>query len=107
MYKAYDEEEGIEVAWCQVSLDRVGEEEKSHIYKEVEILKQLSHKNILTFFAYFGVPEKNQLVFVTEIMTSGTLKQCASPPRAARCPAARPPLASPPRCGALPGTSRR
>ena len=87
VYKAYDEEEGIEVAWCQVSLDRVGEEEKSHIYKEVEILKRLSHKNILTFFAYFDLPDRNQLVFVTEIMTSGTLKQCARrrahrPPRA-------------------------
>jgi len=77
VFKAYDEEEGIEVAWCQVSMDRVGEQEKAQIHKEVEILKSLSHKNILTFFAYFDIPDTNQLVFVTEIMTSGTLKQCA------------------------------
>ena len=76
VYKAYDEEEGIEVAWCRIAMDRVGEQEKQQIYKEVEILKQLEHKNILTFHDSFSMPDNaNQIVFITEIMTSGTLKQ--------------------------------
>eukprot|EP00965_Chrysotila_dentata_P229669 6197309-Pleurochrysis_carterae.AAC.2 len=76
VFKAYDEEEGIEVAWCQVNLDRMGETVMSQIYREIGILKSLKHQNILTFFNYFDVPKKKQLVFITEIMTSGTLKQC-------------------------------
>ena len=35
-------------------------------------------QHILTFFAYFDLPSTKQIVFITEIMTSGTLKQCAS-----------------------------
>jgi len=73
--------QGIEVAWCQVSLDRADAQVVAQIYKEVEILKSLQHKNILTFFTYFKLTEvnsrasPNSLVFITEIMTSGTLKQ--------------------------------
>ena len=44
VYKGYDEEEGIEVAWCQVNMERVGEAEKAQIHMEVEILKSLTHK---------------------------------------------------------------
>ena len=44
VYKGYDEEEGIEVAWCQVNMDRVGEAEKAQIQTEVDILKSLDHK---------------------------------------------------------------
>jgi len=75
VFKGYDEEEGIEVAWCQVNMDRVGEAEKAQIHTEVDILKSLTHKHILTFFAYFDLPSTKQIVFITEIMTSGTLKQ--------------------------------
>ena len=32
-------------------------------------------QHILTFFAYFDLPSTKQIVFITEIMTSGTLKQ--------------------------------
>jgi WNK lysine deficient protein kinase len=75
VFKGYDEEEGIEVAWCQVNMERVGEAEKMQIHTEVDILKSLTHKHILTFFAYFDLPSTKQIVFITEIMTSGTLKQ--------------------------------
>ena len=44
VFKGYDEEEGIEVAWCQVNMDRVGEVEKAQIHTEVDILKSLTHK---------------------------------------------------------------
>ncbi|EOD30099.1 hypothetical protein EMIHUDRAFT_449765 [Emiliania huxleyi CCMP1516] len=100
VYKAYDEEEaphppcalaltglaapggsgyaaGIEVAWCQVMLDRADEAVVAQIYKEVEILKGLNHKHILQFYTYFNdmSDKAKHLVFITEIMTSGTLKQ--------------------------------
>ena len=75
MYKAYDEEEGIEVAWCRIAMDRVGEQEKQQIYKEVEILMSSSTKTFLHFTTFQPPDSANQIVFITEIMTSGTLKQ--------------------------------
>ena len=75
VYKAYDEEEGIGGGVVPHRNDRVGEQEKQQIYKEVEILKQLEHKNILTFHDSFSTPDSaNQIVFITEIMTSGTFE---------------------------------
>jgi WNK lysine deficient protein kinase len=44
VFKGYDEEEGIEVAWCQVNMDRVGEAEKTQIHTEVDLLRSLTHK---------------------------------------------------------------
>jgi len=86
----------MEVAWCQVSLDRADAQVVSQIYKEVEILKSLQHKNILKFFTYFNLTvgtskaSPNNLVLITEIMTSGTLKQCATRPVLPSTRSARP-----------------
>lgn len=44
VFKGYDEEEGIEVAWCQVNMDRVGEAVKTQIHTEVDLLRSLTHK---------------------------------------------------------------
>ena len=44
VFKGYDEEEGIEIAWCQVNMERVGPTEKLQIHQEVDILKSLTHK---------------------------------------------------------------
>ena len=75
VFKAYDDEEGVEVAWCRVSMDRMEKQLLMQIHQEVEILKSLSHTNILTFYSYFDTPSRKQMVFITEMMTSGTLKQ--------------------------------
>ena len=74
VYKAYDEDEGIEVAWCQVNVGVYGEVTRKQIHQEVEILKGLDHPHILKFHAIFDQPALHQIVFITEIMTSGTLK---------------------------------
>ena len=39
------------------------------------LLVGFSSQHILTFYTYFDLPRTKQIVFVTEIMTSGTLKQ--------------------------------
>ena len=76
VFKGYDEEDGIEVAWCQVVMDRIGDYEKAQIRSEVDILKRLEHKHILTFIDCFELPtDSRPIVFITEFMSSGTLKQ--------------------------------
>jgi serine/threonine protein kinase len=56
-----------------VDLKRVPDRERSRLSAETKLLASLKNENILTFL---GVWEANQQVcFVTEIVTSGTLKQ--------------------------------
>jgi len=74
VYRAYDTIEGIEVAWNVVKLTGVPKTERGRIVNEVQLLQRLSHKNIISFHGSWVNREKEQVVFVTEILSSGTLK---------------------------------
>jgi len=77
VYKGFDGEEGIEVAWNQIRVNKIvkTEEEKERLFQEVDLLKELSHKSIIKFYASW-IDEKTQDVnFITEMFTSGTLRQ--------------------------------
>ncbi|KAF7723926.1 ATP binding [Apophysomyces ossiformis] len=71
VYKAIDREEGYEVAWnTMTSMKSLDNKEMEH---EIEILKSVRHPNIIAFHdAWY---QKNEFVFVTELMTSGTLRE--------------------------------
>ncbi|XP_068305407.1 serine/threonine-protein kinase WNK8-like isoform X1 [Pyrus communis] len=76
-YKAFDEEEGIEVAWCQVNIKEVlqSPEQLERLYSEVYLLKSLKHQNIVKFHNSW-VDDKNRTInIITELFTSGTLRQ--------------------------------
>ncbi|XP_052210490.1 serine/threonine-protein kinase WNK8-like isoform X2 [Diospyros lotus] len=76
-YKAFDEVEGIEVAWNQVSIDCALEspENLGRIYAEIHILKALKHENIIKYH-YSWVDDKNKTInMITELFTSGSLRQ--------------------------------
>ncbi|OZJ03000.1 hypothetical protein BZG36_04681 [Bifiguratus adelaidae] len=63
VYKSIDREEGFEAT-------RAEYKELSH---EIEILKSVRHHNIITFHdAWYA---NGELVFITELMTSGTLRE--------------------------------
>ncbi|KAK6920630.1 Protein kinase domain, partial [Dillenia turbinata] len=77
VYRAFDEWEGIEVAWNQVKVADLlrNSEDLERLYSEVHLLKTLKHKNIIKFYNSW-VDTKNQHInFITEIFTSGTLRQ--------------------------------
>lgn len=74
VYKAYDTDLGIDVAWNAIDIASLPSGEKSRIIQEVHLLQKLEHKNIINFYGSWFCKEKNQVVFITEIMTSGTLK---------------------------------
>jgi WNK lysine deficient protein kinase len=85
VYKAIDREEGYEVAWnCfQVrpfyrpsanNIAKTSKAEFNELSQEIEILKRVRHPNIINFHdCWFNAGE---FVFVTELMTSGTLREC-------------------------------
>ncbi|KAG2184902.1 hypothetical protein INT43_000815 [Umbelopsis isabellina] len=71
VYKAIDREEGYEVAWN--TIQAMPSLENQDLEHEIEILKSVRHPNIIAFHdAWYS---NNEFVFVTELMTSGTLRE--------------------------------
>ncbi|XP_074574390.1 putative serine/threonine-protein kinase WNK9 [Curcuma longa] len=77
VYRAFDEYEGIEVAWNQVKLYDFlqSPENLERLYCEIHLLKTLKHKNIMKFYTSWVDATKRNINFVTELFTSGTLRQ--------------------------------
>ncbi|KFM23752.1 putative serine/threonine-protein kinase WNK2 [Auxenochlorella protothecoides] len=82
VYKAFDTQEGIELAWNQVrgmefmnNKDAENREERERIFAEVRVLKALKHKNIMSFSDSWYDPRAGTINFITELFTSGTLRQ--------------------------------
>ncbi|XP_054807266.1 probable serine/threonine-protein kinase WNK9 [Prosopis cineraria] len=77
VYRAFDEYEGIEVAWNQVKLYDFlqNPEDLQRLYCEIHLLKTLKHKNIMKFYTSWVDTANTHINFVTEMFTSGTLRQ--------------------------------
>ncbi|XP_024025589.1 probable serine/threonine-protein kinase WNK3 isoform X2 [Morus notabilis] len=77
VYRAFDELEGIEVAWNQVKLADLlrHSEDIERLYAEVHLLKTLKHKNIIKFYNSWVDTKNENINIITEIFTSGTLRQ--------------------------------
>jgi WNK lysine deficient protein kinase len=77
VYKGFDEQEGIEIAWNQVRVSELvsSREERDRLFAEIRVLKQLKHKNIMTFHDSWLDQSTYSVNFITELFTSGTLRQ--------------------------------
>ncbi|CAA2998459.1 probable serine threonine- kinase WNK10 isoform X1 [Olea europaea subsp. europaea] len=77
VYKGFDEIDGIEVAWNQVSVDDVlqSPEHLERLYSEVHLLRTLKHENIIRSYASWVDDEKKTINMITELFTSGSLRQ--------------------------------
>nr|CAC09581.1 protein kinase [Fagus sylvatica] len=80
VFKAFDEADGLEVAWNQVRIDDVlqSPDDLERLYSEVHLLKSLKHSNIVKFYNSW-IDDKNKTVnIITELFTSGNLRQYVS-----------------------------
>lgn len=80
VYKAIDIEEAHEVAWNELKTRHFNKKAVHKFEEEMKILRMLRHKNILNYHDAWTQrdPDNDRLhscVFITELMTSGTLKQ--------------------------------
>ncbi|KAK4787565.1 hypothetical protein SAY86_011398 [Trapa natans] len=77
VYKAFDEVEGIEVAWNQVKVNDVlhTQDDLHKVYLEVHLLKLLNHNNILKFYHGWVDYKKKNINMITELFTSGSMRQ--------------------------------
>ncbi|KAE8727325.1 putative serine/threonine-protein kinase WNK4 [Hibiscus syriacus] len=77
VYKGFDEVDGIEVAWSQISIEDVLQkpEQLERLYSEVHLLKSLKHEKVIKFYDSW-VDDKNKTInMITELFTSGSLRQ--------------------------------
>lgn len=75
VYRSYDTSMGIEVAWNTVNIKNLPKEEKKRIMNEVRLLQNLEHKNLVQFHGSWVNREREEVIFVTEIMQSGSLME--------------------------------
>lgn len=75
VYRGWDTKNGVEVAWNAVKMSALQRRDGGkRILQEMRILQQLDHPNIIKFYASWLQKEEQTLVFITEIITTGTLK---------------------------------
>ncbi|KAG8080025.1 hypothetical protein GUJ93_ZPchr0007g4546 [Zizania palustris] len=77
VYRAFDEYQGMEVAWNQVKLQDFlqSPEDLERLYCEIHLLKTLKHRNIMKFYTSWVDVSRRNINFITEMFTSGTLRQ--------------------------------
>ncbi|KAI3994192.1 hypothetical protein MKX01_012449 [Papaver californicum] len=77
VYKAFDRENGMEVAWNQTKLNHVFEsfDAIQRLYSEVHLLNTLNHDSIIHFHKFWVDAECRTFNFITEMLTSGNLRQ--------------------------------
>jgi WNK lysine deficient protein kinase len=80
VYRAFDERSGREVAWNQAKInDMMRTPDALHrMYSEVHLLSSLRHESIITFHTSWIDVGKCNFNFITEMFTSGTLREYAT-----------------------------
>ncbi|KAL8142185.1 hypothetical protein V2J09_015217, partial [Rumex salicifolius] len=76
VYRAFDQEEGIEVAWNQANLKYLTDKHMiEQLHSEVRLLRTLKNKNIISLYSFWIDNEKSTFNFITEACTSGDLRK--------------------------------
>ncbi|KAL5198099.1 hypothetical protein ABZP36_001611 [Zizania latifolia] len=78
VYRGFDQEEGIEVAWNRVRLRALADRDPGmveRLHAEVRLLRSLHHEHIIGFHKVWLDREAGVLNFITEVCTSGSLRE--------------------------------
>ncbi|RKP36208.1 kinase-like domain-containing protein, partial [Dimargaris cristalligena] len=78
VYVAFDHEDGVEVAWNEIKVDHLRRPDRRKIWSEISILKTLRHDSVINLFHAWTAMNQHgieNIYFVTEFMSSGTLRQ--------------------------------
>ncbi|KAL6199329.1 hypothetical protein ACLB2K_029113 [Fragaria x ananassa] len=76
VYRAFDQQQGNEVAWNKVSLKNLTDDPvlANHIVAEVKLLTELDNKYIIECYSAWKDGKRNTFNFVTEVCNSGNLR---------------------------------
>jgi serine/threonine protein kinase len=73
VYRAFDNDLGIEVAWNAIGIDSLDTATTQRFLSEIDLLSRLKHPNIIQLLHAWTRKEDGKFCFITELMTSGTL----------------------------------
>eukprot|EP00357_Protocruzia_adherens_P031208 CAMPEP_0114988578 /NCGR_PEP_ID=MMETSP0216-20121206/9683_1 /TAXON_ID=223996 /ORGANISM="Protocruzia adherens, Strain Boccale" /LENGTH=1146 /DNA_ID=CAMNT_0002351387 /DNA_START=250 /DNA_END=3690 /DNA_ORIENTATION=+ len=73
VYRGYDRDNGCEIAWNVIRIERLQREERERIGQELRMIQTLCHKNLLKFVSVW-LNSKREVVLITEMITGGSLK---------------------------------
>ena len=76
--KAFDEVDGIELAWGQVEIKDLLQsfQQLERLYSEVHLLMSLKHDNNIKFYNTWVDDMNRTINLITELFTSRSLRQC-------------------------------
>lgn len=74
MSRGLNNDLGCEVAWNSLNLSQVAPEHRSKLSQEIKLLSRLSHPNIVSLIADWTIPGSEELIFITELVTGGSLR---------------------------------
>ncbi|XP_055821767.1 probable serine/threonine-protein kinase WNK10 isoform X2 [Solanum dulcamara] len=76
-YKAFDNIDGIEVAWNQICIDDAlqSPEYLERLYSEVHLLRMLKNENIIKLYSSWVDDVNKSINMITELFSSGSLRQ--------------------------------
>ncbi|KAA6382500.1 MAG: hypothetical protein EZS28_021973, partial [Streblomastix strix] len=86
VYHAQDHEKGVELTWNVLELKPLSENERKMVEKEYYRLKSIHYRHVIDVKDLWFNQDKQILVFINEMMSSGTLKRYITkygPPRIA------------------------
>ncbi|CAJ1334242.1 unnamed protein product [Effrenium voratum] len=75
VYLGFDNDTGMEVAWNIISFQHMEKKAKKRISDEINMLKTLKHPKIIAFINAWTNKQQEQVCFITERITGGSLLQ--------------------------------
>lgn len=79
VYKGIDyDDEMKEIAWNVINVEKLSKREKERVVSEINILLNLDHDNIIKIKAVWYNNKKQEVTFITDVITGGCLKDFIS-----------------------------
>jgi WNK lysine deficient protein kinase len=76
VYRGIDEDTGREIAWNVIKINRLPKLDRKRISEEIHTLKSMKeHSNIIHFISAWINKSKEEVVFITEMVTAGSIRQ--------------------------------
>jgi hypothetical protein len=76
VYRGLDDDTGREIAWNVIKISKLPKIDRKRISEEIHTLKHMKeHPNIIHFISAWINKQKEEVCFITEMVTAGSLRQ--------------------------------
>lgn len=74
VFRGYDRQRSMEVAWSRVAMKGFSKQDHTSISKEISMLANMDHPNVLKLFAWWLNPGSSEMILICELFYAGNLK---------------------------------